>query len=307
MKRVLLIAVLLVSACSHAKPPAADGFRNEVIADIAWNNLAPHTQDQVERLLSEGTGKSGPASFEAQATWADSIRDSDRPTGSNYAHYRAWHWINIPLNAAGSYQQALAAEAPLCPYPRLAGLASAGPAEDCIVDKIEQFETELSNPATTASEKVLALKYLIHLVGDVHEPMQTIDDNDRGGSCVFVTTPDGLTATLQGYWSINLPRLTTNGATPRTAAATLDAEISHAEKADWHAFDPAGWAAESANVGRSNAYDMDVGARPTCEHRNVKAPIPLSSAYQARAVEATKLQLKKAGIRLADVLNNALP
>ena len=261
----------------------------------------------MQQLLTEGTDKFGEPNFEAQATWADSIRDSDRPNGPNYARYRAWHWINIPLSAADSYQDARAAEAPLCPYPRLGGLSSAGPAEDCIVDKIEQFEAELANPATVESEKVLALRYLVHLVGDVHEPMQTIDDNDRGGSCVFVTSADGLTTTLQGYWSNNLPRLTTNGATPRAAAAMLDGQIPSAESAGWLVFDPAGWAAESANIARYTAYDLGGTQLPTCEHRNSKAPIPLSVAYQAGAVAATKLQIEKAGVRLAYLLNKALP
>ena len=60
-------------------------------------------------------------------------------------------------------------------------LASHGPADACIVDKIDQFEAELANPETAPEERLVALKFLLYLVGDVHQPLHATDDHDAGG------------------------------------------------------------------------------------------------------------------------------
>ena len=60
--------------------------------------------------------------------------------------------------------------------------ASQGPPPACVVDKIDQFTAELSNPATGASERLLALKFLLHFVGDLHQPLHAADDHDAGAT-----------------------------------------------------------------------------------------------------------------------------
>jgi hypothetical protein len=55
------------------------------------------------------------------------------------------------------------------------------------VDKIDQFAAEFGNPATNAPEQLLALKFLLHFVGDVHQPLHAADDHDAGGNKKLVT------------------------------------------------------------------------------------------------------------------------
>jgi nuclease S1 len=50
------------------------------------------------------------------------------------------------------------------------------------VDKIDQFAAELANPATADPERLLALKFLLHFVGDLHQPLHAADDHDAGGT-----------------------------------------------------------------------------------------------------------------------------
>ena len=50
-----------------------------------------------------------------------------------------------------------------------------------MVDKIDQFTGELADPATGAAEQLLALKFLLHFVGDLHQPLHAADDHDAGG------------------------------------------------------------------------------------------------------------------------------
>jgi hypothetical protein len=60
--------------------------------------------------------------------------------------------------------------------------ASDGAADDCVIDKIQSFAAELANPATDLEEQIVALKFLLHFVGDMHEPLHASDDHDRGGN-----------------------------------------------------------------------------------------------------------------------------
>ena len=58
-----------------------------------------------------------------------------------------------------------------------------------MIDKIDEFAAELRNPRTEAAERRLALQYLLHFVGDVHQPLHAADDHDRGGNRKIVRGP----------------------------------------------------------------------------------------------------------------------
>jgi uncharacterized glyoxalase superfamily protein PhnB len=78
----------------------------------------------------------------------------------------------------------IASDAPPGHYQKPQGfetLASLGPADDCIVDKIDEFTAELESPATSDPERRLALQFLLHFVGDVHQPLHAGDDHARDG------------------------------------------------------------------------------------------------------------------------------
>lgn len=109
--------------------------------------------------------------------------------------------------------------------------ASSGPAEDCVVDKIEQFEAELSNPKTAAPEKVVALQFLLHFVGDLHQPLHASDDRNRGGNSKTVQSSDLGSGNLHGFWDTQLVQAL--GPDPHAVSAKLIASISPVEKAAW--------------------------------------------------------------------------
>jgi hypothetical protein len=112
----------------------------------------------------------------SEATWADKYRDSDRDTTKiRYEGTREWHFVDIEL-VQPNLASACFGHPPLPP----GAPASRGPPRACVVDKIDQFAAELRNPATTASEQLLALKFLLHFVGDLHQPLHAADDHDAG-------------------------------------------------------------------------------------------------------------------------------
>jgi len=111
-------------------------------------------------------------------TWADKYRDSDRDT-TKIRYEATWRWHFVDTELAQPDLASACFDHPPLP----AGVpASQGPPPACVVDKIDQFTAELSNPATGASERLLALKFLLHFVGDLHQPLHAADDHDAGAT-----------------------------------------------------------------------------------------------------------------------------
>ena len=176
-------------------------------------------------------------------------------------------------------------------------IASRGPADACIVDKIDQFEAELANPETAQEERLVALKFLLHLVGDVHQPLHAADDHDAGGNKKLVAAARRNPGNLHRYWDFEfVERL---GVDPRQVAASLIGQITEQQRQAWSRGTPADWVLEAFALARDDAY----GLLPQSSDHGIYT---LSSAYVEQAVKDTALELSRAGVRLAFVLNQAL-
>jgi hypothetical protein len=175
--------------------------------------------------------------------------------------------------------------------------AAAGPANACIIDKIGQFERELHVSGTSSEERLRALQFLLHLVGDLHQPLHAIDDHDAGGNSRHVSAPGLQWASLHFYWDVEfVQRL---GADPDALAARLIARIAPQDLQRWRRGAPADWAREAFEVGKALGYD----ALPPPERPGYYR---LPDSYVDAATQAVALQLARAGVRLAVILNRAL-
>jgi hypothetical protein len=176
-------------------------------------------------------------------------------------------------------------------------LASRGPADACIVDKIDQFEAELANPETTPEERLVALELLLPLVGDVHQPLQAADDHDAGGNRKRVAVYGFTANNLHHFWDIEfVERL---GVDPAETAARLVAAISEEQRRAWAYGTAADWAMESFILARDHAY----GKLPSASPDGV---FTLPPTYVDTATRDVAVQLGKAGTRLAFLLNRML-
>jgi hypothetical protein len=128
---------------------------------------------------------------------------------------------------------------------------STGPAQDCVVDKIEEFE-----------ERIVALKFLLHFVGDLHQPLHSSDDNDRGGNDKRVTAHGFKAGNLHHFWDTEF--VDQLGADARSIASDLIGQISQAQEKDWSHGTLVDWGKESFQIGRNNAY----GQLPTPNARH---------------------------------------
>ena len=175
---------------------------------------------------------------------------------------------------------------------------------DCVVDKINEFAAELKDPATNPAERLLALQFLLHFVGDLHQPLHSSDDNDAGGNNKKVTAVPALpksagssSGKLHGFWDTQFVAL--QGKTETTIANKLIKKITVAKRTQWSKGSASDWAIETYSVAKVNAYGPLPAPGPGGTYT-----LPASYVTNAKGVVAD--QLSKAGVRLAFVLNDAL-
>jgi S1/P1 Nuclease len=166
-----------------------------------------------------------------------------------------------------------------------------------VVDKINQFAAELSDRTTDASEQLVALKFLLHFVGDLHQPLHAADDHDAGGNKKLVSGEGLHPGNLHHYWDVEfVERL---GTDPRQVAGRLIGQISEEQLEAWSSGTPADWAMEAFALARRDAYGP---LTPPGGHHTYSLP----PSYTEQAEQDVALQLSRAGVRLAVVLNQAL-
>lgn len=287
----LCIAVALLCNLAWSGPVCAWGDEgHEIIALVAQSRLDPVARNHVDALLAADTDTLTAPNIAAAATWADKFRDTNR-NGARQNTGR-WHFVDLELSAPDLNQACFG-------HPALpAGtLASNGPAQDCIVDKIDEFAAELAKPTTDPAERVVALKFLLHLVGDLHQPLHASDDHDRGGNDKRVSAAGLHAATLHHYWDTEFVEQL--GPNPQQIAALLITRISAADATRWAQGNPAEWAMESFNLAKDDTY----GRLPA---PGARGRYRLTDTYVAMADQDAAMQLSKAGVRLAVMLNRAI-
>jgi S1/P1 Nuclease len=295
MKFIALVGAAYIAStvlgCRAAHAFGDEG--HEVIGLIAEHYLTPAVRTRVKAMLSRDDSALVAHDIAHESTWADKYRDSDRDTSKvRYRQTRNWHFVDLELQGADLYTACF--QLPRLP---VGEDASSGPAQDCVTDKIDEFSAELRSRNTSDRERLLALQFLLHLIGDVHQPLHASDDHDQGGNRKIVSAPGIAANSLHHYWDTEfVARL---GANETEIADQLISKITASERRQWSSGTPGEWAMESYSVSKAHAY----GALPPTRERE---RYMLPETYIADATLVTGQQLSKAGVRLAFVLNQAL-
>lgn len=286
----IVVAIFLLLPSTGAFAWGDLGHRT--IALIAESYLDPVVKQRIDALLASDHDPTTAPDFASRATWADKYRDAGRRNFTSTGSEK-WHFTNIELdhpdvNAACFGHPPLAAGTP----------ASAGPAADCAVDKVEQFAAELGNPATPPAERLLAFKFLLHLVGDLHQPLHSADNHDGGGNGISIVAGFA-PIKLHAYWDTEVVKAM--GRDPRAIAKSIVAEYGGRWR-EWISGRPQDWALDAFAKARNVAYALsqkggvDGAGRPVYR---------IDAAYERAATAAAREQMAKAGIRLAGLLNGA--
>lgn len=273
MKKIVAILSLLCLLPSQVFSWSQKG--HEVVADIAASRLTPTTRANLDLLL----GKNSLASI---ATWPDAVRgERDETYG--------WHFVSIPRTAAGFD------EARDCFHPQEAEKhpSAASDHHNCIVDRIEMFRQTLVDGNASERDRLLALMFLVHFVGDVHQPLHAIDDA-RGGNDVKVNVfgsdqCGNYPCNLHGVWDSSLIEHT--GYSEEQYVSHLNELIRQKHWEEKAGGSPADWATES------HREALEVW---------VKNGAAIDDEYYRAHIELVDERLALAGIRLAALLNESL-
>ncbi len=285
----LLIAASVTSAVLAPTAALAWGYEgHQVVADIARAELTPAVRAKVDAILATDPDTLTGPDMASRATWADAWR------GAGHRETAQWHFVDTELDGSANLDAACFG------HPAPNQPASAGPAQDCVVDKVQEFSAELAAPGTAPAERLLALKYLLHFVGDMHQPLHASDNHDRGGNCVLLSLGGSRTQNLHAYWDTAV--VEAFGRDPAQVATLLSGRITPALRRQWQQGTPAGWAQEAFQVARTAAYT--IGSPAGCQ--SDASPIALPDGYAERAQGAAAVQLERAGVRLGTMLNAAL-
>ena len=289
--RLLVTGALLLFPMMRPTPALAWGDEgHEIIAMIANALLQPGVRRQVDALLALDEDPLAGHGIADAATWVDHLRDANADGARRRT--RQWHFVDIERRHPSLAEACFG-------HPKLAPgvLASLGPAQACIVDKIDQFAAELARSDTPSDERLVALKFLLHLVGDVHQPLHASDDDDRGGNGKRVNSREFRAGNLHHYWDTEF--VAALGPDAKETASSLLQSLPRNDIGLWSEGSPADWAMESFRLASRDAYGL-------LPEPNRRGSYRLDDHYVAVALRDCRLQLSKAGVRLAALLNRIL-
>jgi hypothetical protein len=295
------------STCSSALAWGNQGHQAIALIARHYIDQSPTLAAKIDSILAGQNDPDVGSNFDVLATWADRYRESSK---ARYDETHNWHFVDTELDAPTDkttpcFSSALPPET--AAYP--------GIPNDCVVNKINQFERELRDPATNSAERKFALLFLLHFVGDIHQPLHAADNHDRGGNEVYVVTGNAKTGTnLHSYWDNNAVKAL--GSTPAKVANALTGGIKSSDISAWTsttAGDPTwGWADESFAIATQAYAKLPKKTRSCMIKTSRDKPavqetcVVISSSYAKWAKGQAHTQIQKAGVRLAAVIQEAL-
>jgi hypothetical protein len=309
-----LLAMLSLPASARAW--GCEG--HQVVALLAEKHLTPHAMAMAKKILAEVPidpalsrycKEGGIDALADASTWPDDMRGLRPETAP-------WHYVDIPLGTTRREVEKFC-----------------DPKEGCVTRAITEELATLRSADADPKERADALRFLIHFVGDLHQPLHAATNNDQGGNCVPVAFFDALpqlrnpqtesyAPNLHGVWDTNILERATTGKTVDQVASDLDQSFQR-QIARWQKgpVNIDAWAWESYELAVRDVY----GKLPV--RVPVEAPRPVTSCqddthisarmlelsehledpYQKMAVPIVRERLAQAGARIAMLLNQIWP
>ena len=252
-RRYTWVLLALVTVLPHhAEAFGSEG--HQLVATIAERQLSDRARSEVARLLAIEPG----ATLASVSTWADEARTPSTA---------AWHYVNLPRDAGCHYEAARD-----CPDGK------------CVVAAIDRQRLVLTSSAPDA-ERLKALKYIVHFVADVHQPLHAGFADDKGGN-KYQVQAFGRGTNLHALWDTGLIQNWPGG------SPELLSDLSRIRAPASETTAPAQWAEESCRIVASDGFYPS-------GHK-------IGADYSHRMAPMLKERLASAGRRLATLLNSSL-
>lgn len=250
---------LLGFAATVANAWGAAGHR--IVAIIAERNLNDSAKQHISEILGSNV------SLASVANYADAVRNQ-RPETYNF------HFVDIPLQANNYLPNRDCKNDP--------------EKGDCIIAALDRFRDDLRSSSTSMAKKRFALKFIVHLIGDMHQPLHCAENNnDHGGGLVKVRW-FGINSNLHKVWDTQI--IEEAQLTDDEFADALDSELTQAQIDAMQNGTIIEWALQSHKLARQHSYKI-----PTSRE--------LDQTYYDANSAVVDQQLLRGGLRLAHVLN----
>ena len=250
-KKISILFLLIVSQTIHSNEGIWGRLGHQVIGEIATQNLSSNAISEINKILDG-------QSLALVSTWADEMRSNPE-----FRKYDSWHYVNMPLDK--DYNE-----------------ISKNPKGD-IIQAINKCIEVLKEEKSSKDMKSFYLKYLVHLIGDIHQPLHTGRFEDRGGNDIKLNFL-GNDTNLHSVWDTRIIEYFT------VDYKSLANELINNKKTQV-SLNPVDWSYESHQEAKK-IYSKII---------NVEN---ISRDYIAKNFPLIKSQLHKAGLTLAEVLNN---
>lgn len=320
-RSILLLGIVVSTVSVEPRRAWSWGCEgHQIVARIAEWHLTPRAVQKTREILAEGKidarlarfcGRThGFGAFVDASTWADDVRE-DRPTTA------AWHFLDIPRGTPPDAEVSA-----LCP--------SAGCVTAAIATQLDVLRS--SSARIGKKRRAEALRFVIHFVADVHQPMHDVSNADRGGNCVPVTylgrpprrSSNGkYVPNLHQIWDSGVIKteLEARDLTVAELASRIDCRFE-AQIETWLAqpLAPDAWAREGFRKAEEVAYGKLTPGVPLQEPRALAScaqggasqrmlalRLVADERYQQAAAAVVEEQLARAGARLAATLNAIWP
>ncbi len=249
-----LLLLLIFCSCQPAFAFGKTGHR--ITGNIAQQYLTPEAQQSITSIL-------GKESLAQASTYMDDMR-------SHSSHFwqkqsKPWHYVTVPFGK--KYQPSMA------------------PKQGDAVTALKRFSQQLKDSKTSPKDKATALKIIIHLIADLHQPFHAGNGKDRGAN-EYKLKYFGRRSNLHQVWDYRLIEGQQLSFTEWTRF--LQSEITPKQLKQWHSIRPEDWIAESIKY-RDSAYP------------NKK---DIAFDYEFEQIPVIKKRLSQAGVRIAFYLNN---
>ena len=252
----LLLTIALLVLPSPALAWGQTGHR--ITGTIAEAHLSGLARARIRQILGDET-------LAEASTWADEMRSDPSPFWQKTS--TTWHYVTVPVGEAYADTHA--------------------PAEGDAMTALKRFSATLRDPNAKLADKQLALRFIVHIIGDLHQPLHAGKPGDRGGNDVKINF-FGEDTNLHSVWDSGL--IDRRQLSFTEYAGWLSREVSAEDVVAWWRTDPRVWIGESTKL-RDAIYPEDP---------------KLSWTYAFQQTPSVNRRLQMAGIRIAAYLNDLL-
>lgn len=267
------IALLLLSAFIPAQLFAWGPKGHAIVADLASSRLTPTARKNLQLLLGDN-------SLASIASWADTVRkERDESYG--------WHFVDIPKDAPGFSEERD------CFRPQDKHKNADVDHHNCVVDRIEMFQKVLRDENASTADRLEALKWLVHFVADLQQPLHAIEEA-RGGNDIKLPvfgSPKCGDYDCNLHWTWDTLLLEHTGWSEEDYVARLNELIAQKRLGKQAGGTAVDWANES-----------HLQARRILDQKAAS----VDEAYYQANIDLVNEKLALGGLRLAALLNSAL-